>query len=227
MSNKLIIFGISKYTELIEHYFTQYTDYRVCGYTVNRAYLTEESYNGKPVVAFEEVERHFPPEEYQAFIAVGLTDINRARKNLFLEFEAKGYGFPTFIHPQALVDPTAKVGRHCIVMEGVVIQAFCDVGDNIIFFPSCALTHHSVMESHSFMSTGVYVGGCSHIGEESFLGLGSIVNSSLTVGRSSFISAGSVISEDIPDNTMFLRNGKTEKLTPVSRKLLSNIIRRH
>jgi sugar O-acyltransferase (sialic acid O-acetyltransferase NeuD family) len=227
MNNKLIIFGTSKYADLIEHYFTTYTDYRVHGYTVNEAYLKEASYNGKPVVAFEEVERHFPPEEYGAFIAVGLTDINRVRKNLFLEFEAKGYDFPTFIHPRAMVDPTAKVGRHCIVMEGVVIQAFCEVGDNIIFFPSCALTHHSVMESHSFMSTGVFVGGLSHIGEESFLGLGTIVNSSLTVGRSSFVSAGSVISEDVPDNTMFLRNGKAEKLTPVSRKILSKIILRH
>lgn len=226
MHKDLLIFGTSRYTQLVEHYFHTYTDYRVCGYTVNREYLNSDMYNKRPLVPFEEVEAHFPQEQVEVFIAVGLADINRARKKLFLQFEEKGYRFASFIHPQAMVDPTAILGRHCIIMENVVIQAYCEVGDNLIFFPSSSLTHHSIIGSHAFVASGAQVGGCTTIGEETFLGLGSIIKGYSKIGSQCFLSAGCVISKDVPDATACMRDGRWQTLSATSRNILAKMLSR-
>lgn len=226
MHKDLLIFGTSKYTQLVEHYFHTYTDYRVCGYTVNRKYLQSDTYNQKPLVPFEEVEIHFPKEQVTVFIAVGLTDINRARRNLFLQFEERGYRFASFIHPQAMVDPTVTLGRHCIIMENVVIQAYCDVGDDLIFFPSSSLTHHATIGSHAFVASGVQVGGCTTIGEETFLGLGTIIKDFSQIGSQCFLASGCVISKDVPDATACMRDGRSLSLSGASRNVLAKMLTR-
>lgn len=223
--DKLVIFGTSKYTDLAEHYFETYTDYTVCGYTVNHDYLSNQLYNGKSVVAFEELETYFPPEEYMIFLAIGAHHINEARKRIFFECKERGYRLVSFIHPNALIDPTAKIGEHCIIMENVVVQAFCEIGENSIFFPSSAITHHSHIGAHSFVSSGVIVGGCSTVGERAFIGMSTLINSYGHIGSTCFLSSGCVVTEQLDDNCFLNRDGSKMKINDRSIALLSHLLK--
>ena len=223
--NNVIIFGTSKYTDLVEHYFETYTDYKVCGYTVNANYLKETTYNGKPVVAFENLENQFSPEEYLIFIALGPDQINSTRKKLYMECKERGYHFASFIHPKALIDPSAKIGEHCIIMENVVIHAFCEVGENSIYFPSSAITHHSYIGPHSFVSSGVIVGGCSKVGERAFIGMSTVINSYGDVGDGCFIASGTIVAEKIGDNHFVGRDGKKLAINERTSVLLNHLMK--
>lgn len=222
--NKVVIFGISKYTDLVEHYFDTFTDYKVCGYTVNEAYLTQPERNGKPVVAFEKLETFFPPEEYLLFIALGSNSVNTKRKHFYLQGKQCGYHFASFIHPRALIDPSAKIGEHCIIMENVVIQAFCEIGENTICFPSAAITHHTSLGAHSFVASGSVVGGCSKIGERAFIGISAVVNDRADIGDGCFIASGSVVTKKIEDNSFVGRDSKIMKINERSIGLLDRLM---
>lgn len=222
---ELVIFGTSKYTDLAEHYFETYTDYNVCGYTVNSNYLTDSQYNGKPVIAFEELETYFPPKEYSIFIALGADRVNATRKRLYFECKKRGYHFASFIHPKALIDPTATIGEHCIVMENVVVHAFCEIGENSIFFPSSAITHHSCIGAHSFVSSGVVVGGCSKVGERAFIGMSTVINSYGHIGDGCFLASGSVVSEKLADNFFLGRDGTKIAVNEKSIILLNHLLK--
>lgn len=222
--NKVVIFGLSQYTDLVEHYFDNFTDYKVCGYTVNAKYLTQSESNGKPVVAYEELETYFPPEKYLLFIALGSNSVNTKRKSLYLQGKQRGYQFASFIHPRALVDPSAKIGEHCIIMENVVISTFCEIGEDTICFPSATITHHTSVGAHSFISSGFVVGGCSRIGERAFLGLSSVVNSRGDIGEGCFISSGTVVTQKIEDNSFVGRDGKIMKINEKNIGLLDHLM---
>lgn len=221
----LIIFGTSKYTDLVEHYFCHYADYKVCGYTMTSDFIHEPEYHGKPVVPFEEVEKYYSPERYELFVAVGSNQINESRKRLYLESKARGYQMASFIHPKALVDPSAKIGEHCMIMENVVIHAFCEIGEDSIFFPSSAITHETKIGAHAFVSSGVIAGGCSSVGEEAFLGISSIINNHRTVGDRCFVAAGAVVTANLENDTFLNRNGRVEKIDTRKRHLLSYLLK--
>ncbi len=223
--DKLVIFGTSKYTDLAEHYFETYTDYKICGYTVNSSYLTDLQYNGKPVVAFEEVQAHFPPEEYSIFIALGAHRVNETRKKLYYECKEKGYRFASFIHPKALIDPTAVIGEHCIIMENVVVHAFCEIGKNSIFFPHSAITHHSCVGAHSFVSSGVIIGGCSKVGERAFIGMSTVINSYGNIGDGCFLASGSVVAEKLKEQIFLGRDGTKMAINEKSIVLLNHLLK--
>lgn len=222
--NQVVIFGTSKYTDLVEHYFDTFTDLKVCGYTVDAAYLTRNTHKGKPVVPFDRLEDYFPPKEFLLFIALGIRNFNTIRKNIYLQSKERGYHFASFIHPRALIDPSAKIGEHCIIMENVVIHAFCEIGANSIFFPSSAITHHTSIGMHSFVSSGVIIGGCSKIGERTFVGLSTIVHGYTHIGEGCLISSGSVITRDLADNYFVGRDGRQLIINDKSVVLLNHLL---
>jgi len=222
----LIIFGTSKYTDLVEHYFHQYTDYRVCGYTMTNDFIHEREYHGKPIVPYENLEKYYPSEEYEMFVAVGSNRINEARKNLYFDCKARGYRLASFIHPKAIIDPSASIGEHCIIMENVVIHAFCEIGEDSIYFPSSAITHETRVGAHSYVSSGVVVGGCTTIGDENFIGISSIINDNKIVGSRCFISAGAVVATNLNDDTFLARDGKMEKIDERRKALFTYLMKR-
>ena len=50
--------------------------HEVTGFTVDAEYLSAESFKGLPVVAFEEVDKHFPPDQFRLFIPIGFAEMN-------------------------------------------------------------------------------------------------------------------------------------------------------
>lgn len=56
----VIIFGVLDTAELAHFYLENDSEHNVVAFAVNREYITENSFKGLPVVAFEEIEQVFP-----------------------------------------------------------------------------------------------------------------------------------------------------------------------
>ncbi len=88
----LVIFGTGTFAELSHYYFTSDSAYDVAGFTVDRQHQRETTFKDLPVVAFEDVERHYPPSEFDMFVALGIREVVATGAVLFEEFRALDFG---------------------------------------------------------------------------------------------------------------------------------------
>ncbi len=95
---------------------------------MDEAYLNEPTFHGLPVVAFHEVETHFPPAEYSMFVAVGHQKVNTQRSAKMAEAEAKGYRLVSYLSSRADVPPDLKLGPNTMVIERVTVYPFVAIG---------------------------------------------------------------------------------------------------
>lgn len=76
---KIVIFGDSQLASLAHFYFKHDTPHEVVGFTVDQAYVKQPEYENLPMVAFEKVAQHFPPDEYQMFLPISFKRMNYLR----------------------------------------------------------------------------------------------------------------------------------------------------
>jgi len=207
---QLVIVGDSAFAEVALEYFDAESDYRVAGFAVERAYLTRDRFHGLPVVAFEDLEKHFAPETHEVYVATVYTQLNRLRARLAAEAKARGYRLASFVSPRAQVWRNAVLGEHCFVFEHNTVQPFVTLGDNVVLWSGNHIGHHSVVEDHCFISSQVVVSGFCRIGANSFLGVNASVANNVTVGRDNWIGPSIAIMKDTPDGALF----KTDQPEP-------------
>src|SRR5271170_6720401 len=98
---KLVIFGSKDLAQLAHYYFGKEQGREIAAFTLDREYVTQESFCSLPVVAFENIEERFPPADYDMFVALSYTQMNRLRERKCQEARAKGYSLSTFVSPHA------------------------------------------------------------------------------------------------------------------------------
>ena len=100
---KLIIYGDSSYAEMIAHYFQTDSEYQVVAFCVDRDYKTKDKINSLPVIALEDIENHFSPEEHHIFAAIGYKSV-RTHKVLFEKIAQLSFPVASYISTKAIVD---------------------------------------------------------------------------------------------------------------------------
>lgn len=108
---KLVIFGTKEIAEVIAFYFDCDSSYKVAAFTADGAYIDAPTFMGKPVVPFEEITQHYPPDEYQMFIAVSYQKVNRIRAQKFAEAKASGTRSPATSAPKLIRGRALKSAR--------------------------------------------------------------------------------------------------------------------
>lgn len=202
-SRKLVIVGDSAFAEIAFEYFDADSDFEVVGFSVEREYLKRGEFHGLPVVPFEEIERHFPPDQHSIYVATVYTQLNRLRTRLAAQAKAKGYPLASYISPRAFVWRNVELGEHCFVFEDNTVQPFVKMGDNVVLWSGNHIGHHSTIESNCFISSHVVISGFCRIGENSFLGVNASVANNITVGRDNWVAPGVAIMKDTAEGTLF------------------------
>jgi len=82
-SRKVVLFGNGRFAETNHFYLTHDSPYEVAAFTVDRAFIQMPELLGCPVVPFEEIARHCPPDEYLMAIPLGLKRVNQLRAERF------------------------------------------------------------------------------------------------------------------------------------------------
>jgi len=200
--SKLIIIGDSLFAEIAYEYFNSGDDYQVSAFSVESKFLSKKSLLGLPVVAFEDLERLFPPNQFSVFVAITYGKLNRLRTRLLHALKAKGYAPASYISPNAFVWRNVAIGEHCFIFENNVIQPFSKIGSNVILWSGNHIGHHCSIGDNCFISSQVVISGNSKIEKNSFLGVNSTIANDIVVGNDSWIGPGVTITKNIEANSI-------------------------
>ena len=97
MNKKLILFGEGLFTEIAHQYFTDDSEYDVVCFTKDNEYISSPTYLGLPMKNFSDIEKCYPPSEYDMHIAVSYTNMNCLRERIYNEAKKKGYKLVSYI----------------------------------------------------------------------------------------------------------------------------------
>jgi len=199
----IVIIGSGETAAIAYEYFTHDSAFQVVGFSVEKNYLQEPTFNGLPVVPFEELTEHFPPETHQAFVAVSSTKLNRIRTRLYLAVKDKGYTCASYISSRAFVWHNVKIGENCFIFEDNTLQPFVEVGDNVVLWSGNHIGHNSKIDDHCFLASQVVVSGFCEIGASCFLGVNSTVINNISIGKDCFIGAGVLVQKNTGDAEVY------------------------
>lgn len=199
-NKKLVLFGYTEFAEIAYEYFTYDSEYTVVGFCVDREFLTKDSLFGLPIVPFEEVEKHFAPEEHYFYAASVYTKLNRLRKRVADTAKEKGYKLASYISSHAFVWRNVKLGEHIFIFEDNTVQPFSEIGNNVVLWSGNHIGHHSKVGDNCFISSHVVVSGGVVIGENCFFGVNSTINNAITIGKDCLVASGGLIYKDVPED---------------------------
>jgi sugar O-acyltransferase (sialic acid O-acetyltransferase NeuD family) len=202
----IVIVGDSEFAEIAYEYFTHDSEHEVIGFAVEEEFRSRDELFGLPVVAFQEVERHFDPRRCGAYVAITYIQLNRVRRRLLDATRAKGFHVVSYVSSHAFVWHNVEIGENVFVFENNVIQHHARIGDNVILWSGNHIGHRTVVSNDCFVSSHVVVSGYCDIGERCFFGVNSCVAHGINVGSDCVIGAGAVVTHDVDSEGVYVGN---------------------
>lgn len=212
----IVVISTGTAAEVLTAYLEQAGDLQVVGYAVDRAYLKEDSFLGRPVVAWEDIETAFPPDQVRLIGPPTFARLNTFRRDRYLQGKAMGYDFASFIHPGSVV-MTGDIGDHVIILDSCVIQPRTRIGNNVVIWSASVVAHHCVIGDHCFLSSQVGIAGSTSIGAECYLGGQAGITHNLRIGDRCALLNAAVVHKDLPDDSVAVGQGAEIKGFPSSR----------
>jgi sugar O-acyltransferase (sialic acid O-acetyltransferase NeuD family) len=192
--SKIILFGIQDFAELAHYYLENDSEHEVVAFTVNEHYLPAEPiFRGLPVIAFENVEELYSPEEYKFFAPMAPQRMNRLREEVYFKIKAKGYELISYISSKATLFDNA-IGDNCFILENNTIQPFTAIGNNVILWSGNHIGHHSIIKDHIMFTSQVVLSGHCTVENYCTIGVNATIRDGLTISEGTFVAmAASVI----------------------------------
>lgn len=199
--NDLIIFGNSDFSRQLKWYIDHDDNRKVVAFCVNKEFVTNDSYEGLPLVAFEDIEMIYPPNNYDILLGVGYSRMNGIRKEIFYKSKKKGYKIASYIHSTTLIQ-TDCIGEGNMILAQNLISPFVSIGDSNIIFNKTLVGHDNIIGSFNTISSQITLCGFVTLKDNCFIGAGSIIKDHITINEYSLIGAGSYVSKDIGPYTV-------------------------
>jgi sugar O-acyltransferase (sialic acid O-acetyltransferase NeuD family) len=207
MRKKVLVFGVGDFARVARFYLQHDSPFEVAAFTVHERFLAVDDRSPRlmdlPVIAWERARETHPPSEYDMFVAVGYSKVNRNREAIFAEGEEAGYAMITYVCSKATTWPGLTVGRGSFVFENNVIQPFVTIGANTVLWSGNHIGHDSTIGDHVFITSHVVVSGNCTVGDNTFIGVNATLRDGITIGRDCVIGAGTVMLRDAPAGSVF------------------------
>jgi sugar O-acyltransferase (sialic acid O-acetyltransferase NeuD family) len=213
MGRPLFIVGAGEFAEVAHYYFTKDQGRQVTGFAVDDAYHKSGTVCGMPCLTLSEAVARFPCADHDAFVAIGYSDLNRARVAKAADMERRGYHLASFLHSRAIVWDDFELEPNTFILEHNSIQPFTSVGRDAVLWSGNHIGHHCTIEDGCFITSHVVIAGGVTLGRESFVGINSSIRDHVRVGARNIIGAGSLIVADTPDDSVF--SGLQAERSPV------------
>lgn len=213
---KIIVFGVGEFADIVYYYFTHDTDIEVASFTVEPGYIDEDSFNGLPVIPFDEVERRYPPSEYGMFVAIGYRNVNRDRAAKVAAAQAKGYRLASYLSTEACVPSGLTYGPNTFIMAQAVIEPYVEIGRDVIIWGSSKIGYRSRIGDHCWVTCAV-LGAAVELGDHAFIGLDATVASYVSVGTGTVVGAGATILKDTKDFEVYRARATKPSRVPSTR----------
>jgi len=114
--------------------------------------------------------RDFVDDWNGAIVAVG---DNRSRKCEVERLKKEEWRFaPAQIHPRAYVARDVVIGEGTVVMAGAVIQPGARIGRHCIVNTCASVDHDCLVKDYAHIAPGAHLCGNVHVGEGALIGVG-------------------------------------------------------
>lgn len=172
------------------------TEFDIKGFLDDKADALDGLGDFPPILGH--VETYQPQPDDVFTIALGYPDAKRKYVEILLN---KNVEFLNLIHKDAIISPTAKIGKGCIIFGGVSISVNVTVGNFVTFQRYSTIGHDAVIGDYCMFNSFSFMGGYSKIGEGSELSTHSQIIPHVSVGKNCMVGAGSVVIRKVKDNT--------------------------
>lgn len=217
---KVIIFGTSQWAELAHFYLTHDSEHEVVAFTLDPDYIKEPTFKGLPVVAFDEVEKHFPPSSYKMFIPISFKKMNHLRAEKYDAAKQRGYELISYVSSKATTWPGFTCGDNCFIFEDNTIQPFVTIGNNVTLWSGNHIGHHTTIGDHVMITSHVVISGCCTIEPFCFFGVNATVRDETIIANDTLVGMGVTILKDTKPFEVYRAEGSEPTAVP-SNKLRS------
>ncbi|MDH3754238.1 MAG: acetyltransferase [Acidimicrobiia bacterium] len=211
MTRDIVVFGAGKIAQVASSYIATDPDVSIIGYTCDAEHVDADTFEGLPLVAFEEVAERFPPDRAEMFIALGYQDMNDLRAARLAAARDLGYRPATFVHPAVELTPDISIGAGSFITSSVVIQPRVDIGENVFVFGGAVIGHHSTIGDNCWITSHASILGVCTVGPNGFFAANATIGNGLTLGRRCFIGANALVTKDLDDGSVVV-SGPSEVL---------------
>ena len=194
---KVIIFGVQDFAQLAKFYLQHDSEHEVVAFSVHERYLAEEkTFEGLPVVAFEDVEKIYPPAAFKFFAPMSPSRMNKLRESVYNQAKQKGYEMISYVSSKATVFPSAVIGDNCFILEDNTIQPFTSIGNNVVLWSGNHIGHHGVIKDHVSFTSHVVLSGHCLVESFSFFGVNATIRDGIHIAEGSFIAMSAAVTKD-------------------------------
>lgn len=204
MHKSLVIFGTAEIAELAKFYFDHDSKYQVVAFTVDDDYVDGEEFLGLPVIPFSQVSKHYPPEEYDMFVALSYIRLNALREEKYFQAKNMGYKLASYICSKSVTWQDLDIGDNCFILENQTIQPTVRIGNNVMLWSGNHIGHGSEIGDHCYLASHVVLSGHSKIGKRCFIGVNATLRDFLTVGDDCFVGMDASVTHDMPSGSVAL-----------------------
>lgn len=212
-TKKVVIIGNTSNARLAKYFFSYDSDYEPVAFSAHAKYIESDEYEGLPLVPFETLHDKYPPDQFEAFVAVGYTKMNKIREMLYNECKSMGYTMANYISSRCSYLSQFQPGDNCFILEDNTIQPYVKIGNNVVLWSGNHIGHDVEISDHCFITSHVVVSGFVKIGHNSFLGVNATIRDGITIAPQTLVAAGAIIMKDTDEKGVYLpaRSTKFEK----------------
>lgn len=189
--DKLVIYGNGQMAKMFYHFAKRAC--RVVALTVDRELIGCDSFAGVPIVPFDEVEKHFPPNHHRMITAVGFVEMNRIREERYLAAKRKGYAFANYIHPSAVIHDDILFGENNVVLDHVSLHPSTRIGNSNFICSNTTIGHGCRVGDHCWINSGVSIAGETSLGSNCFVGINASIGDNIAIAERCYIGANTLI----------------------------------
>ena len=202
--SKVVVFGTGKIAEEAFTYLTNDSPHEVVAFTVDGEHVSSKEKLGLPVLAFEDVERSYPPDAFTMFVAVGYQELNKFRARKCEQAQAKGYELVSYVSSRAANLGEVAVGYNCFILEFAVIQPWSRIGNNVFLWSANHVGHHATVGDHCYIAGNAVISGNTVVEPYCFVGVGANIGHEITIGAESFLGAGTLVTKNVEPRSVYI-----------------------
>ena len=176
----------------------RYKLFNLLGFAVNKSYIKERTFCGKPVYAIENLDDIIDKENDFLFVAILWNRLNADRKKVYLTLKQAGYKFANLIAPNAIVKGDLT-GDNSWISDFAIVEVGSTIGANCFINSSAFIADNCVISDHCFIAVKSLVAGGCKVGEQSFIGLNATLFDDTVVGKKCIVGACTAVKRNLPD----------------------------
>ena len=204
MTKNVVIFGTGDIGELAHFYFTHDSPCKIIAFTADEEFIKETSFLGLPVVPFATIEKAYPPDKFDMFVALSYRNVNKVRAEKYYAAKEKGYELVSYVCSRSVYWDDLNVGDNCFIFENQTIQPFVRIGNNVTMWSGNHIGHGSVIGDHCFITSHVVISGHVTVAPYCFLGVNATIRDGITIASECVIGAGATIMKNTVEKGVYI-----------------------